>query len=97
MLDADDQELIDACARHLTALLPLPDVPAAAAVVRWPSAMPQYLVGHLERVERIRASLPPGIFVTGQSLDGVGIADCVRAAGETAETVAAYVDKEVHT
>jgi len=97
VLDADDQELIDACARHLTALLPLPDVPAAAAVVRWPSAMPQYLVGHLERVERIRASLPPGIFVTGQSLDGVGIADCVRAAGETAETVAAYVDKEVHT
>ncbi len=96
VLDADDQDLIEACARHLTALLALPAVPDHSAVVRWPSAMPQYLVGHLERTERIRADLPAGIFVTGQSLDGVGIADCVRAAGEVAEAVAAYVDKEVH-
>jgi oxygen-dependent protoporphyrinogen oxidase len=96
VLEAEDRELIDACTHHLTALLPLPATPQDAAVVRWPSSMPQYLVGHLERVERIRSDLPAGIFVTGQALDGVGIADCVRAAGETAEAVAAYVDREVH-
>ena len=88
VLDAPDQDLIDACARHLAALLPLPDRPEQAAVVRWPQAMPQYAVGHLERVARIREALPAGIFVVGQSLDGVGIADCIRAAGETADAVA---------
>lgn len=87
VLDAPDGDLIDACSRHLAALLPLPEKPEHAAVVRWPTAMPQYAVGHLERVERIREALPAGIFVTGQSLDGVGIADCVRAAGETADAV----------
>jgi len=96
ILDADDADLIDACARHLGALLPLPDAAEDAAVVRWPRAMPQYLVGHLERAERIRYELPPGIFVCGRSLDGVGVPDCVRSAGTTADAIAAYLDREVH-
>jgi protoporphyrinogen/coproporphyrinogen III oxidase len=96
ILDADDGELIEACARHLAALLPLPDAPEDAAVVRWPRAMPQYLVGHLERAERIRYELPPGIFVCGRSLDGVGVPDCVRSAGMTADAIAAYLNWEVH-
>jgi oxygen-dependent protoporphyrinogen oxidase len=94
IVDARDEDLIDACARHLAALLPLPDRPEHAAVVRWPAAMPQYLVGHLDRVAEIRNGLPEGIFVTGQSLDGVGIADCVRAAGTAAEQVATYLAQE---
>jgi oxygen-dependent protoporphyrinogen oxidase len=96
LLDADDAELIEACARHLAALLPLPEAPEDAAVVRWPRAMPQYLVGHLERADRIRYELPPGIFVCGRSLDGVGVPDCIRSAGETADAIAAYLDREVH-
>jgi oxygen-dependent protoporphyrinogen oxidase len=95
ILDAGDAELIEACARHLAALLPLPDAPEDAAVVRWPRAMPQYLVGHLERADRIRYELPPGIFVCGRSLDGVGVPDCVRSAGETADAIATYLDREV--
>ena len=95
ILDAEDAELIDACARHLAALLPLPDAPEDAAVVRWPRAMPQYLVEHLERAERIRYELPPGIFVCGRSLDGVGVPDCVHSAGMTADAIAAYLDREV--
>jgi oxygen-dependent protoporphyrinogen oxidase len=95
VLDAPDDDLIDACARHLAALLPLPAKPEHAAVVRWPNAMPQYPVGHRERVARIRDTLPAGIFVTGQALDGVGVADCVRAAGETADAVATALDLEV--
>jgi oxygen-dependent protoporphyrinogen oxidase len=89
ILDAGDDELIAACARHLAALLPLPAEPAHAAVVRWPGAMPQYEIGHVERVQGIRAALPAGIFVVGQAFDGVGVADCVRAANETAAAVAA--------
>ena len=53
--------------------------------------MPQYEVGHLERVRAIETTLPPGIFVTGNALHGVGVADAVRSAGETAERVRAYL------
>jgi oxygen-dependent protoporphyrinogen oxidase len=91
VLEADDADLIRACARHLSAVVPLPERPEHAAVVRWPRAMPQYDTGHRERVARIRAALPAGIFVTGQAYDGVGIPDCIRGAGETANAVAAYL------
>lgn len=87
VLDSPDRDLIDACARHLAALVEVPAAPEHAAVVRWPGAMPQYELGHLERVARIREHLPPGIFVTGQPFDGAGVADCVRAANETARSI----------
>ena len=99
ILDAVDEDLIEACARHLSAVVALPERPEEARVVRWPRSMPQYELGHLDRVERIRAALPPGIFVVGSAYDGVGIPDCVRAAGETADRVVehlglATLDKE---
>jgi oxygen-dependent protoporphyrinogen oxidase len=93
VLDAADDELIDACARHLAAVLELPERPEASSVVRWMRAMPQYEVGHVERVRTIRQHLPAGIFVVGSAYDGVGIPDCVRAAGETAEQVLAHLDR----
>jgi oxygen-dependent protoporphyrinogen oxidase len=91
VLDADDAELIDACARHLAAVLPLPERADAAAVHRWPRALPQFERGHLERVARIRDGLPAGIFVVGNAYDGVGIPDTVRGAEETAGAVAAFL------
>jgi oxygen-dependent protoporphyrinogen oxidase len=90
VVEAADADLVDACSRHLSAVLDLPH-PAASHVHRWPAAMPQYEVGHLDRVRRIRSELPPGIFVVGGDLDGVGVSDLVRAAGETAERVLAHV------
>ncbi len=55
--------------------------------------MPQYEVGHVERVAGDPAVAPAGIFVVGSAYDGVGIPDCVRAAGETAEQVLAHLDR----
>jgi oxygen-dependent protoporphyrinogen oxidase len=91
VLDADDEDLIEACARHVAAVVPLPNRPEAAAVHRWPRALPQFEVGHLERVARIREGLPAGIFVAGSAYDGVGIPDVVRGAGEVAERVTAFL------
>jgi protoporphyrinogen oxidase len=91
VLDADDSDIVDAVARFHAAVVPLPGEPEHAAVVRWPRSMPQFELGHLDRVARIRKALPAGIFVTGQAYDGVGIPDCVRGADETAEAVVAHV------
>jgi len=91
VLDAEDDEIVEACARHLAAVLPLPETPRSSAVVRWRDAVPRYLLGHVERAARIREGLPVGIFVCGRSFDGVDIAACVRGATETAERVRAFV------
>jgi oxygen-dependent protoporphyrinogen oxidase len=91
VLDAPDPDLIEACSRHLAAVLELPTQPEEAAVVRWPGSMPQYEIGHIERVTRIRGGLPTGIAVAGQPYDGVGVPDCVRGATEAADAVAAHL------
>jgi protoporphyrinogen/coproporphyrinogen III oxidase len=91
VLEAPDADLIGACVRHLAAVVKLPAEAEHAAVHRWPRSMPQYEVGHVDRVRRIRDSLPAGIFVVGNAYDGVGVADTVRGANETAERVAAFL------
>ena len=89
VLHAPDEEIVEACARHLGAVLDLPG-PTASRVHRWWRAMPQYEVGHLDRVRGIREALPPGIFVVGSAFDGVGVSDLARAAEETAAQVLVY-------
>jgi oxygen-dependent protoporphyrinogen oxidase len=89
VLDAPDEEIVAACSRHLSAVLHLPG-PAASRVHRWWRAMPQYELGHLDRVRAIREALPPGIFVVGSAFDGVGVSDLARAAEEMAARVIAH-------
>ncbi len=91
VLDEPDDDIVEAVCRHLAAFVPLPERADAASVVRWPRSMPQYEVGHLERVGAIETALPAGIFVTGNAYQGVGVADAVRDAGDTAERVRAYL------
>lgn len=91
VLEASDGEIVDACARHVSAVLDL-TAPVASHVHRWWEAMPQYERDHRRRVEEIRAGLPTGIFVVGNAFDGVGVSDLARAAEETAERVLAHAD-----
>lgn len=83
VLEATDGDIVDACARYLDAVLDLP-APAASRVHRWWHAMPQYELGHVDRVRTIREELPAGIFLLGSAFDGVGVSDLARAAEETA-------------
>ncbi|HEY2966427.1 MAG TPA: protoporphyrinogen oxidase [Actinomycetota bacterium] len=94
VLDEPDEDIVDALCRHLAAFLRLPGRPTASSVVRWPRSMPQYEVGHLELVRAIEASLPAGIFLTGNAYHGVGVADAVRSAGLAAERVLVHLRAE---
>ena len=51
--------------------------------------MPQYVLGHLERLERIEGALAehPGLAVAGAAYRGVGIPDCIRSGETAAESV----------
>jgi oxygen-dependent protoporphyrinogen oxidase len=90
VLQRTDDDLV-ALARHdLDELLgtPLPD-PLAVRVNRWGGALPQYGVGHVDRVARARAALPASLALAGAAYDGVGIAACVRSGQTAADAVAA--------
>ncbi len=89
-LQVSDDELIRRSLADLAAATGLAEAPVDAVVQRWGGGLPQYWVGHLDRVARVRASVAavPGLAVCGAAYDGVGIAACVatghRAAAEVA-------------
>ncbi len=87
VLDAADEDIVEAVSRHLAAVVELPPAPEVARVVRWGRAMPQYEVGHLDAVAEIEGALPPGIFVTGSAYRGVGLADSARQADDVAKRI----------
>ena len=61
-------------------------------VVRWHEAIPLYALGHYKRVEEIEFALrEKPLFVTGTSLYGVSMNDCVESAQKCVEQVAAYM------
>ena len=91
LLDQPDDAIADGVARQLAAILPLPPEPKAWRLVRWPRSMPQYEVGHLDRVAAIERALPPGTFLVGPAYRGPGIADCVRGANEVADAVRSHL------
>jgi len=93
VLDLLDDELAAKVADDVEAAVGIGSLPVASRVVRWNRSMPQYQVGHLERIGRIESALAerPGVFVTGSAFGGVGIADCVRQGREAAQGVVAYL------
>ena len=80
-LQRDDAELVAAVAGELAqAVGPLPRV-VASRVTRWGGSLPQYAVGHLDRVRRTRDGVArhPGLAVAGAAYDGVGVPACARS------------------
>jgi oxygen-dependent protoporphyrinogen oxidase len=90
-----DDDLTAVVSREVEAATPLGAPPDAARVVRWDRSMPQYDVGHLQRVNRIEEILSgvPGVFVAGSAYRGVGIPDCIRQGREAAHRVLAYLQR----
>jgi len=81
-----DAEIIGEVRQELQQILGLRTEPRFARVYKWKSAMAQYGVGHLDRldrIERLRQRLP-GIALAGNGYRGIGVPDCVRSGRDAA-------------
>ncbi len=78
-------DLVPPVLAELSRLLAIRGEPCYTSVANWPRTMPQYTVGHRDRVARLEERLAglPGIFLAGNAYRGVGIPDCIHG-GETA-------------
>ena len=63
------------------------------SLTRHLEAMPQYHVGHLDRVARIEtlAQRLPGLVLAGNAYHGVGIPDCIHSAETAAQALLEYL------
>jgi len=82
-----DDAIIAVVRNELQQILGLRAAPVFARVYKWKSAMAQYGVGHLERLDRIehlRRQLPK-LALAGNGYRGIGVPDCVRSGNEAAK------------
>ncbi len=88
-VELDDDELVRRLHSDLADATGLRADPLDVHVQRWPRAMAQLEVGHLERMGRLRTTLAssPGVVLAGAAFDGLGIASCVRSGERAAAAV----------
>jgi oxygen-dependent protoporphyrinogen oxidase len=96
LLEQPDEVLIATARRELSEILGAQVIgphiePEQVRVSRWPRAMAQYSVGHLDRIAQIkeRAAALPGLHLAGNAYEGIGISDCIRLGRGAAREIAA--------
>jgi oxygen-dependent protoporphyrinogen oxidase len=88
---APEHDLLEMARHEWRTTLDISAVPTLTRVYRWPRGMPQYTLGHADRLAMIHSRLQatPGLFLAGNGYRGVGIPDCIEGGEMAAEQIAA--------
>lgn len=93
ILANSDQQLLSLAKQELANTLNISAEPDFYRIYRWPNTMPQYNLGHLERLATINQRLThhKGLFLAGAAYRGVGIPDCIHSGEEAARGIVKYL------
>ncbi|WP_422926359.1 protoporphyrinogen oxidase [Singulisphaera sp. PoT] len=99
LFDREDDELVAIARTELGELLGVKGEPLLVEVGRHSRAMPQYTLGHTDRVSAIREQLAKHscLALAGNAFDGVGIPDCIRGARIAADSALAALLASANT
>ena len=89
VLELDDDVLLTLARTELSHVMEIHTLPMRHWVFRWPKAIAQYTVGHLDRISRIRerVSAQPGLEVCGTSYDGVSFNQAIASGRRNARAI----------
>jgi oxygen-dependent protoporphyrinogen oxidase len=87
--DLEEGSLVEIARQELAETLQIRATPVLVRVARWPRSMPQYNLGHPERLRAIAKRLDshPGLRLAGAAYGGIGIPDCIRSGEQAAGEV----------
>ena len=93
VLQEDDRALVRRVRDELKYIAGVTGEPAYAEVNRWERGMPQYTLGHLDRLEAIQRSLDryPSLVLAGAAYRGIGIPDCIKDGSDAAASVIRFL------
>lgn len=94
MVFLSDEKIAQVVKEDLKDIMGIEAEPVVRRIFRWHKAMPQYTIGHEERVAALeaRADKYPGLYLSGSAYHGVGISDCIRMGEETSVKVLDHLD-----
>lgn len=85
-MNKSDEEIVGMALMDLKRIADISEPPVLNRVFRWSNAMPEYAVGHKNKIEKLKqlARAEGSLFLSGNIMRGVGIPDCIVQAKETA-------------
>lgn len=95
VVDLSDQELVDIVMNDLSKLMNITQKPEFSVVTRWANTMPQYTVGHTDRLNNLIGQMKeeiPGVYLAGASYRGIGIPDCIDQGEAAVASVLQYLE-----
>lgn len=96
IVEQSDSEIVRIVLDDLKRIMKISGDPEMVSVTRWNESMPQYNVGHKQKMKEIRDTFSrsfPGIFMAGASFDGVGIPDCIDQGKLAVNEIIEYLTK----
>ena len=95
LLSRSDQDLAAIVREELAALVGAQGAPEFCALTRWPRAIPQYTLGHLDRIRRAEQAQQalPGLFLCSSYRGGVAVGDCIKSGRDVADAVLGYLGR----
>lgn len=92
LMSSPEWILIEIVDMELSDIMKTTAFPVFSRIYKWPASMPQYLVGHGERMKNIRQRTAQfeGLHLVGNAYEGVGIPDCVRLARQVADRISVH-------
>ncbi|MEH7122024.1 protoporphyrinogen oxidase [Bacillus sp. JJ1503] len=97
VVELSDDELIKIVLNELNKTMNITMDPDFAVISRWIDSMPQYTVGHKERIEKVKTHLAselPGVFLAGSSFEGLGMPDCIDQGEAAVEKVLSFLNMD---
>lgn len=97
IVDQSDEEIVQVVLEDLNRIMQITEKPEFCVVTRWKKAMPQYTVGHQERLEEITQAIEEqlkGLYLAGSSYEGLGLPDCIEQGEDAAKQVLKYFQAE---
>ena len=93
LLEMDDGMIIDMARKELADIMGITADPILTRIYRWDKSMPQYRIGHAEKVRNLEERLLryPGMYLTGCAYRGIGISDCIHDGKLTAESALKFL------
>tara|TARA_Y100000031_G_C7877948_1_gene229393 strand:- start:42 stop:380 length:339 start_codon:yes stop_codon:yes gene_type:complete len=89
----DNKEMTKIVQTELKDIAGISSKPIFTKIYRWEKTMPQYVIGHIDRIKKIEelTAKHPGLYLTGSAYNGIGISDCITTSYKAAEAVAKFL------
>ncbi|HHW39306.1 MAG TPA: protoporphyrinogen oxidase [Bacillales bacterium] len=96
IVNRSDEEIVETVLKDLNKTMNIVSAPELTVITRWHDSMPQYTVGHKERMRDITAKMRnelPGVFLAGASYEGLGVPDCIDQGEAAVKRVLEYLER----